>query len=157
MKIKIIVVGKTKEKFLQSGEEEFQQKLARYCQLEWVVVKEEKIISDKAEPIIKPKEAERILNKTSKGSLVIALDRTGDQMSSKELAEFLQQKMNEGYGETTFIIGGTLGLGKNVLKSAATVLSLSKMTFTHEMSRLILLEQLYRAFTILKGKKYHKR
>lgn len=156
MKIKIIVVGKTKEQFLRLGEQEFQQRLARYCQLEKVVVKEEKIVSNKAEQTIKLKEAERILSQISKGNFIIALDRVGDQMSSDELAEFLQQKMNEGCGEMTFIIGGTLGLGETILKSAAKVLSLSKMTFTHEMSRLILLEQLYRAFTILKGTKYHK-
>jgi 23S rRNA (pseudouridine1915-N3)-methyltransferase len=156
MKIKIIVVGKTKETFLQQGEKEFQQRLARYCQLEWIIVKEEKIVSNKPEQNIKLKEAERILNKISKGSLDIALDRTGEQLTSEELAEFLRQKMNEGYGQITFIIGGTLGLEEKILKSATKVLSLSQMTFTHEMTRLILLEQLYRAFTILKSEKYHK-
>jgi 23S rRNA (pseudouridine1915-N3)-methyltransferase len=156
MKIKIIVVGKTREKFLQQGEQEFQRRLKHYCQLEQVIVKEEKIISNKTEQIIKSKEAERILAQLTKGSFIIALDRESDQFSSEELAKFLQQKMNEGYGEVIFIIGGTLGLGEPVLNSAAKTLSLSKMTFTHEMSRLILLEQLYRAFTILKGTKYHK-
>jgi 23S rRNA (pseudouridine1915-N3)-methyltransferase len=156
MKIKIIVVGKTKEKFLQQGEQEFQRRLKHYCQLEQVIIKEEKIVSNRTEQIIKLKEAERILAQTTRGSYIIALDREGDQVSSEELAEFLQQKMNDGYGEAIFIIGGTLGLGETVLNSSAKVLSLSKMTFTHEMSRLILLEQLYRAFTILKGTKYHK-
>jgi 23S rRNA (pseudouridine1915-N3)-methyltransferase len=156
MKIKIIVVGKTKEQFLQQGEQEFQWRLTRYCQLEQVIVKKEKIVSNSTEQITKLKEAERILAQVTRGSFIIALDREGDQLSSEELAEFLQQKMNEGYGEVIFIIGGTLGLGETVLKSAAKVLSLSKMTFTHEMSRLILLEQLYRAFTLLKGTKYHK-
>lgn len=156
MKIKIIVVGKTKEQFLQQGEQEFQRRLKPYCQLEQVIVKEEKIVSNKIGQIIKSKEAKRILAQLTRGSLSIALDREGDQFSSAELAEFLQQKMDDGYGEVIFIIGGTLGLGEPVLNSAAKVLSLSKMTFTHEMSRLILLEQLYRAFTILKGTKYHK-
>jgi 23S rRNA (pseudouridine1915-N3)-methyltransferase len=156
MKIKIIVVGKTKEKFLQLGELEFQRRLACYCQLESVVVKEEKILSSKGEQTIKLKEAERILSQISKGALVVTLDRQGDQITSAELAAFLQQQMNQGCGEMTFIIGGALGLGESILKSADRVLSLSKMTFTHEMSRLILLEQLYRAFTILKGTKYHK-
>jgi 23S rRNA (pseudouridine1915-N3)-methyltransferase len=156
MKIKIIVVGKTKEKFLQLGEQEFQRRLRHYCQVERIIVKEEKIVLNKTEQIIKSKEAERIQAQLTKRSFIIALDREGDQVSSEELAKFIQQKMNEGYGEVIFIIGGTLGLGESVLNSAAKVLSLSKMTFTHEMSRLILLEQLYRAFTILKGTQYHK-
>ncbi len=156
MKIKIIVVGKTKEKFLQLGELEFQKRLSRYCQLESVVVKEEKIISNKGEHSIKLREAERILSHVSKAAFVVALDRCGDQMTSTELAAFLQQKMNAGCGELTFIIGSALGLGEKILKTADRILSLSTMTFTHEMSRLILLEQLYRAFTILKGTKYHK-
>ncbi len=156
MKIKIIVVGKTKEKFLQQGELEFHRRLARYCQLELVVAKEEKIASNKGEQIIKLKEAERIVSLVSKGAFAIALDQRGDQMTSAELAAFLQQKMNSGCTEMTFIIGGALGLGENILETANRVLSLSTMTFTHEMSRLILLEQLYRAFTILKGTKYHK-
>jgi len=156
MKIKIIVVGKTKEKFLQLGEEEFQRRLASYGRLESVVVKEEKAVSNKGEQTVRLKEGERILSQLSKGAFVVALDRRGEQLSSEQLAEFLQQKMNEGCGELVFIIGGTWGLGENVLKTAHRVLSLSKMTFTHEMSRLILLEQLYRAVTILKGMKYHK-
>jgi 23S rRNA (pseudouridine1915-N3)-methyltransferase len=84
------------------------------------------------------------------------LDRAGDPMSSEDLAAWLQKKMNEGTSEFEFIIGGALGLDSIVLNSVNQVLSLSQMTFTHEMSRLILLEQLYRAFTILRGEKYHK-
>lgn len=156
MKIKIIVVGKTRENFLKLGEEEFQRRLARFCQFEPVVIKEEKIASNKSEPIIKQKEAERISSHLSGGALIIALDQRGEQFTSEKLADFLQQQMNQGCGEVTFIIGGALGLAASILKSADRVLSLSSMTFTHEMSRLILLEQLYRAFTILKGAKYHK-
>lgn len=156
MNIKIIVIGKTKEQFLQQGEKYFQQRLRHYCQLDWIIIKDEKIAANKAEQTIKQKEAERILNRISKGAIIIALDRTGDQMSSEELAELLQHQMNEGVGEITFIIGGALGLEPGILKKTTKILSLSRMTFTHEMSRLILLEQLYRAFTILKGTKYHK-
>lgn len=156
MKIKLIVVGKTKEPFLQQGEKEFQQRLSRFCQLEWIVVKEEKITSNKSDYDIIYKEAKRILNKVSKATYILALDRTGEQMSSEQLAKFLQQKMNEAFEEITFIIGGALGLAEDILKSATKILSLSKMTFTHEMSRLIFLEQLYRAFTIIKGISYHK-
>ena len=156
MKIKIITVGKTKEKFLQFGEKEFQQRLARYCQIEWITVKEEKIIAGKSDQQIKANEAERILEKIAPKSWKVALDRTGKPMSSEDLAAWLQKKMNEGTSEFEFIIGGALGLDPIILNSVNQVLSLSQMTFTHEMSRLILLEQLYRAFTILRGEKYHK-
>ena len=156
MKIKIIIVGKTKEKFIQQGEEEFKKRLMRYCRLQLTIVREEKIAGNQTGQIIKLKEAEKILNKLSKDSFTIALDETGDQMSSEQFAEFFQHKMNEGVRELTFIIGGALGLDSRILKGAKKTMSLSRMTFTHEMSRLILLEQLYRAFTILKGEKYHK-
>ncbi|MCU0644893.1 MAG: 23S rRNA (pseudouridine(1915)-N(3))-methyltransferase RlmH [bacterium] len=156
MKIKIIVVGRTKEKFLQIGEKEFQQRLARYCQVEWITVKEEKIVTGKSDHQIKANEAERILEKIAPKSWKVALDTTGKPMSSEGLAAWLQKKMNEGTSEFEFIIGGALGLDSTVLNSVNQVLSLSQMTFTHEMSRLILLEQLYRAFTILRGEKYHK-
>jgi 23S rRNA (pseudouridine1915-N3)-methyltransferase len=156
MKIKIIIPGKTKEKFLQEGEKGFQKRLRRFCHLDWIIIKEEKISANKTGQIIRLKEAESIVKHITKGAYTIALDQTGDQVSSEELAEYLQQKMNEGVGELTFIIGGALGLDESILNAANKILSLSRMTFTHEMSRLILLEQLYRAFTILKGEKYHK-
>jgi len=156
MKFKIIIIGKTKENYLQQGEKEFQKRLSRFCQLEWVIVKEQRFDANTSEQTIIKTESESILSKITKDDFVIALDRTGEQMTSEELAVFLQKKMNEGYSKITLIIGGTFGLGEKVLKSASTILSLSKMTFTHEMSRLILLEQLYRAFTILNGSKYHK-
>lgn len=156
MKIRIIIVGKTKEKFLKQGEDEFLKRLAHYCQLEWTIIKEEKIIANKTSQIVMLKEAEKIVKQISKGAYIVALDRAGEQMSSEQLAELLQHKMNQGVAEITFIIGGALGLDQSILKAAAKILSLSKMTFTHELSRLVLLEQLYRAFTILKGTKYHK-
>ncbi len=156
MKIKIIVVGKTKEPFLQAGEQQFLKRLAHYCQIEWLIVKAEKITENSNEQLVKRKEAERILGQIRSFEHVVALDERGTQLSSAEFAEFLAKKMNEGVGEVAFVIGGALGLDDSVLTSAMRVLSLSKMTFTHEMTRLILLEQLYRAFTILRGTKYHK-
>lgn len=156
MKINIILVGKTKEKFLQMGEQKFQQRLARYCKLQLIPVKEEKIVASKSDQHIKSIEGERILTKLSSKNWIVALDSSGEQMTSENLAEFLQKKMNDGYSDLEFVIGGALGLSPVILKSANQVLSLSQMTFTHELSRLILLEQLYRAFTILKGEKYHK-
>lgn len=156
IKIKVIVVGKTKEKYLQLGESDFQRRLTRFCQLEYTVVKEEKVSSNMPEQQIKQKEAERIFEKTSDIACLVALDQTGKQMSSIKFAEYLQQKMNEGCGKLAFIIGGALGLDSQILNAATDVISLSEMTFTHEMTRLIFMEQLYRAFTILKGEKYHK-
>jgi len=156
MRIKLIVVGKTRERFLQIGEDEFKNRLQRFCQLDWTVVKEEKITSNRSEAAILEREAERMFAKIPRAAYTIALDRTGKQLSSQELADFLQQKMNQGIGEMCFIIGGPLGLDRKILTSSDLVLSLSPMTFTHEMTRLILLEQLYRAFTILKGTGYHK-
>lgn len=156
MKIKIIVVGKTKEPYLLQGEKQFQQRLSHFVQLDWIIVKEEKILSTRSEEEAKHKEAKRILNKITSGSYIVVLDQSGEQISSEMFAEFLQHKMDHGWGDMTFIIGGAFGLTDDVLNCATKILSLSKMTFTHDMSRLILLEQLYRAFTILRGTKYHK-
>ncbi len=156
MKIRIILVGKTKEPFLQSGEQQFLKRLAHYCHTELTIVRAEKLTPNGNEQLLKHKEAERIISHIRSADLVVALDERGDQMSSPELAAFLQEKMNRGIGEIAFVIGGTLGLADSVLKSADVVWSLSKLTFTHEMARLILLEQLYRAFTMIKGTKYHK-
>lgn len=156
MKIKLFVVGKTKEKYLHMGETDFAGRLANYCQFEQVVVREEKILASKNEETIKIMEGERILQKLSSAGLVVALDQTGEQYSSEELATFIQDEINKGTREIDFIIGGALGLGRNVIEKASKKLSLSKMTFTHEMARMILLEQLYRAFSILAGTKYHK-
>ncbi len=156
MKIKLIVVGKTKEKYLKMGEKDFAGRLAKYCRFEEVVVREEKILASKNEETIKGQEGERILQKLTRPGLVVALDQTGEQFSSEDLAAFIQSEMNKGTREIDFIIGGALGLGRNVIAKTSKKLSLSKMTFTHEIARVILLEQLYRAFTILAGTKYHK-
>ena len=155
MKIKILIIGKTKEGYLQQGEKKFQKRLSHYCQFEWILVKDEKIFSGKSEKLVKLLEGERILNKLNKSDFVILLDQSGAQKTSEEFAEFLQSKFDNGIREIVFVVGGALGLGENVSKSIKNKISLSKMTFTHEMTRLILLEQLYRAFTILKREPYH--
>jgi len=156
MKIKIIVVGKTREKYLQIGEKDFSGRLSNYCQFERIVVKEEKIQASKNEVTIKEQEGKRILDKVANTALMVALDQRGEQLSSEKLAGFIQNEMNKGTKEIDFVIGGALGLGENVMAKASKKMSLSEMTFTHEMVRLILLEQLYRAFAILAGSKYHK-
>lgn len=156
MRIRFMVVGKTREQFLQQGEQFYQERLAPFCQLEWVIVREEKGTAGKTGDMIREKEGARILEQWPRRGYVVALDTSGKPLSSEEFARFLQEAMNSGQSEMTFIIGGALGLDEKVRLAATHRLSLSRMTFTHEMTRLILLEQLYRSFTILKGSKYHK-
>ncbi len=119
-------------------------------------IKEEKITKSRAAEDILDAEAERILKHVDASSLSVALDRTGEKLSSEELAGWLGEKQNTGHNQFTFILGGALGLSARVLSTCAFRLSLSRMTFTHEMSLVILLEQIYRAFSILKGTKYHE-
>ena len=156
MKIRIIIVGKTKEKYIEQGIKEFDKRLQKYIPVEWIVVKEEKIQKNDSEMKIKSIEFSRILEKISSDHYSIILDSNAEQVTSQQFASFMLQKMNEGVRTINFIIGGALGLDPNIDKYANLKLSLSKLTFTHEMTRLILIEQIYRAFTIVKGEKYHK-
>jgi len=156
MKLKIIVVGKTKENFLQSAEEFYTKRIQRYTKLDWQVVKEEKITDNSNDRIIKDAEGARIQKKINPGGWTVAMDMAANQLSSREFADYMLQKMNSGLKCITFIIGGPLGISEKLLQNANDQISLSKMTFTHEMSRMILLEQIYRAFTIINGEKYHK-
>lgn len=147
--LQIIQIGKTKEKYLKEGINEYLKRLKSFCKIEIITLKEKK--GDRAK-IIK-QEGEEIIKKIDKSSFVVVLDDKGKQKSSEEFAEFIlgiQQK-----GKVTFIIGGAYGLPEEVIKSADFVLSLSKMTFTHQMIRIILWEQIYRAFSIIEGKSYH--
>ena len=159
MNINIIAVGKIKEKYIHMGIDEFKKRLSRYCSLSIIEVKDEKApenLSNKEMEIVKEKEAERILNKIPLNSYVIALAIEGKNLSSEEFAEKIQSLMIEGTNNITFIIGGSLGLSKEVLDRSHYKLSFSKMTFPHQLMRLILLEQIYRGFKILKREPYHK-
>ena len=156
MKIKIIVVGKTKEAFVQAGEQEFRKRIPKYTDLEWVIIKPEKISEKSNELRIKSNDADRIKEKITTAEWIVALDSNANQLRSEKFADFFHRKMIIEQNCVTFIIGGPIGLGENILQIANEELSLSKMTFTHEMTRLILLEQIYRAFTIIRGEKYHK-
>ena len=156
VKIKVIAVGKTKEGWIKEGILHYQKLLKKYVELELVEIREEKITkSRKAEKILDA-EAKKILRYTEKPSLCIALDVKGKSLSSKKFAQLFEENLSRGYSEFVFILGGALGLSQRVLDACPIKLSLSQMTFTHEMSRLILLEQIYRAFSILKGTRYHK-
>lgn len=159
MHITVITVGKIKEKYLAEGIAEYSKRLTRYCKLDQVEVPDEKApetLSDKEMEQIKEREGERILSKVRDTAYVIALAIDGKQQSSEELAETMGKLSVEGNSEVVFIIGGSLGLSSAVLKRADIKLSFSKMTFPHQLMKLILLEQVYRAYRILKNEPYHK-
>ena len=154
-KIKMIVVGRTKEDFLRKGEAFYLERLRHYITAEWVVVKPSKIRKGSRESDIIAEEGRSIEAVVTKGDHVIALDPSGKMYDSPGLAEKIDKLLSSSY-RLAFITGGPLGLSREAISSAHEVLSLSPLTFTHEMARLVLLEQLYRAFTILRGEKYHK-
>jgi 23S rRNA (pseudouridine1915-N3)-methyltransferase len=156
MTIKIISVGKTREKFWQMAEAEYAKRIQRYGELHLVAVKEASLEALKNVELVKQLEANKIQEKIGNDEFVLALDKSGQQMESEKLAQFLQNKMLHGSNRITFVIGGPVGLLQDFLKQSDLTLSLSKMTFPHEMAKAILLEQIYRAFTIVRGEKYHK-
>lgn len=159
MHITVITVGKLKEKYLTEGIAEYAKRLTRYCKLDQVEVPDEKApetLSEKEMEQIKEREGERILTKVRDTAYVIALAIDGRQQSSEELAETMGKLSVDGNSEVVFIVGGSLGLSSAVLKRADMKLSFSKMTFPHQLMKLILLEQIYRGFRILKNEPYHK-
>jgi 23S rRNA (pseudouridine1915-N3)-methyltransferase len=156
LKIKIIVVDRTRSAFLKEGESFYLKRLRYYVPVEWVEVKPARIIKGKHEEEILGAEGEAIARKMSARDFLVALDRKGDQLDSVELAQWLEPLAQHAPAGVVFLVGGPLGLSRALLERAEKVLSLSRLTLTHEMSRLLLLEQLYRALTILKGEKYHK-
>ena len=159
MHVQILAVGKLKERYLVQGIEEYGKRLGRYGRLEIAELKEESFaepLSEKEVQEILRREGERILDALKPRSHVVALDRGGRAMSSEELAEEFQRVAIGGISQLTFVIGGSLGLDPRVLQRADLVLSFSKFTFPHQLMRSILLEQIYRAFTIVNGERYHK-
>ena len=159
MRINIVCVGKIKEKYLKLGIDEFKKRLSKYCKLEIIELEDEKApenLSDKEMLMIKEKEGKKILSKIKDNSYVIALAIDGKNLSSEELAETINKLCVRGISNITFVIGGSLGLSDEVLSRADYKLSFSKMTFPHQLMRLILLEQVYRAYRINNGEPYHK-
>ena len=155
MRFEILFLGKTKETYLAAGIEDYSKRLALYLAVDIKVLKEKKTKKGEPENILVQKESE-ILLQNVRGSYVVCLDRTGNQLDSLELAAQVERWEMQGQKKITFIIGGPLGLSPAILSRADLVFSLSRLTLTHEMSRLFLLEQLYRACTIKAGEKYHK-
>lgn len=159
MKVSLICVGKLKEKYLIQGVEEYAKRLSRYCTLEITELMDEKTPDNAGkalEEIIKNKEGERILKALKEDSYCIALAIEGNMLSSVELAEKLELLGVTGVSHISFIIGGSLGLSKEVLRRTDYKLSFSKMTFPHQLMRMILLEQVYRAYRIINHQPYHK-
>lgn len=159
MQISIIAVGKINEAFLKEGIEEFIKRLSRFSKISIVETTEEKLppnLSEKEKDKIKEVEGKRILEKIPAGSYVIALHVFGKHYSSEEMAELLEKLRLDGKSRISFLVGGTLGLSEEVLGKTDLVISFGKMTFPHQMIRLILLEQIYRSFKIISGEPYHR-
>ena len=158
MKITIACVGKIKEKYLTAGIEEFTKRLTPFCKLETVAINEEKMPDNPApaeKEQVLAKETNRLLAIIPENSYVILLDVIGKQLSSPELANKIDALALNGNSHITFVIGGAFGYTDALRKRADFALSFSKMTFTHQMIRLLLIEQIYRAFKISRGEKYH--
>ncbi len=156
MNIKIIALGKLKEKFLKEGICEFQKRLTPYTNLEIIELQPIEIKDEHLVEKILDEEADKILAFIKPQSYVISLEIKGKQVTSEEFAEKISNVMNDGISEIIFVIGSSCGLSAKISKRADYRLSLSKMTFLHQFTRLILIEQIYRAFKIMKGETYHK-
>ena len=159
MKITVITVGKIKEKYLKDAIAEYSKRLSKYCKLEIIEVADEKTpdnASEVVEDSIRSKEAERILKYVKDDAYVITLEIGGKQLSSEELADKIDKLGIQGTSHIIFIIGGSIGLGKEVLNKSNYALSCSKMTFPHQLMRVILLEQVYRSYRIISNEPYHK-
>lgn len=156
MKIKIIVLGKIKEKFLKDGIDEFLKRLTPYTTVEIVELQPVEIKDENLTKKALDQEGEKILANIKPNSYVITLEILGKQLSSEEFANKINEITNEGVGELVFVIGSSCGLAPEVSQRANFKLSISKMTFLHQFARLLLIEQIYRAFKILKNETYHK-
>ncbi len=159
MKITVLCVGKIKEKFYTQAVAEYSKRLSRYCKLDIIALPDEKTPDNAGEQMniaIKCKEGERILANIKQDDYVIALAIEGKMLDSVELSQHIERLGIEGKSSIVFVIGGSLGLSKEVLDRADYKLSFSKMTFPHQLMRVILLEQVYRAYRIMKNEPYHK-
>ena len=157
--ITVAAVGRIKEKFYTEAIEEYSKRLKRYCKLNIVEVKDEPTPdspSQREREIVLNSEGKRLLDKIPKSAYVVALCIEGKNMSSERFAEFIQNTATEGKGDIVFVIGGSMGICDEIKNRADFKLSFSEMTFPHQLMRVILFEQIYRAFNIAEGGKYHK-
>jgi 23S rRNA (pseudouridine1915-N3)-methyltransferase len=156
MNIKIIAVGKIKEQYLKDAIKEYEKRLSPFCSFSVVEVNAEQILDETLCEKYKELEADRILQAVKNGSFVITLEIKGKMFSSESFAQKIKDISNEGINDVTFIIGGANGLHSKVSTISNLKLSFSNMTFTHQMIRLLLVEQIYRAFKINNNEKYHR-
>ena len=159
MKITLVTVGKIKEKFFEDAIKEYSKRLSRYCKLEILQVADEKTPEGASEAVelqIKEKEGQRILSLIRDDAYVIALAIEGKMLDSEELAERIEKLGVSGISQIVFVIGGSLGLSSQVMKRADYALSFSRMTFPHQLMRVVLLEQIYRSYRIMNHQPYHK-
>jgi 23S rRNA (pseudouridine1915-N3)-methyltransferase len=155
MKIQFWSVGKNHEPYVKAGVEEFTKRISKYYPVEWTIIPLPKNSGMLSELDLKKKEGEMILNWLQKDDYLIALDERGKQLSSEDLADFIMKRSNESAKNLVFLIGGAYGIDEAVLKRADFKWSLSQLVFPHQLVRLILAEQVYRACTILRNEKYH--
>jgi 23S rRNA (pseudouridine1915-N3)-methyltransferase len=159
MKITIAAVGKLKERYLKDGISEYTKRLSRFAEIELIEVEDEhapESLSAAQESQVKQREAERLLKRIKDGTYIVLLDLAGEVLDSQGFSTKLENIMLSGNSHITFIIGGSLGLDQSLIRAADYRICLSKMTFPHQLARLILLEQVYRAFKIMKNETYHK-
>lgn len=155
MNIKLLVVGKTVKGFVSDGVEEYTKRLKHYINFSIEVIQDVKNASSLSSAQLKEKEKELILKHISLDDYVILLDEKGREFSSTEFASFIQQKMNNSIKSLVFVVGGAFGFNERIKQQYNNKISISRMTFSHQMIRLLFTEQLYRAFTILKNEPYH--
>jgi 23S rRNA (pseudouridine1915-N3)-methyltransferase len=155
MNIKLLAVGKTDNKALQQLIAEYENRLKHYIKFELEIIPDIKNAKNLSEVQQKEKEGEQILKKLKKTDVLVLLDENGKQYSSLDFSSYLQKKMNSGIKQLVFVIGGPYGFSDSVYQKAQGKISLSKMTFSHQMVRLFVVEQIYRAFTILRNEPYH--
>lgn len=155
-RIKIVTVGKIKTDFWLAAEAEFTKRIKRYADLKYVITQEASLNSLRNQQLVVQREAESIRKNITANDFLIALSPGGKQFTSESFASFFSEKSLHGTNQFTMLIGGPLGLDEDILKQSDLILSLSKMTLPHELAKVVLLEQVYRAFTIMRGEKYHK-
>lgn len=159
MNITLVTVGKIKETYLRDALHEYKKRLTKYCHIKIIEVADEKVLenaSEKEKEKAKEKEGEGILKSLKEEAFIITLEIQGEMLDSVELSEKMQSLFVNGYSHIQFVIGGSLGLSKSVIKKGNLHLSFSKMTFPHQLMRVLLLEQIYRGFRIIHGEPYHK-
>jgi 23S rRNA (pseudouridine1915-N3)-methyltransferase len=157
MQLTILCIGKTGKSFLEEGEKEYLKRLSHYVPVKLAILPDVKAAKNLSEEQIRQKEGEQFLEKIAASDTVVLLDERGRQFGSVEFSGYLQELFNRGGKQVFFLVGGPYGFSKTIYERANGSISLSKMTFSHQMVRLFFLEQIYRAMTILKGEPYHHR